>query len=97
MEMTPARPGVRDLSFDSSLRFSAVSQPQKKKTPRAMPAAMADHEWMANGLSQPKWKELDPLGWVARTLMMPPTENPITTTYSMMTRIHWKLVVHRMP
>ena len=52
---------------------------------------------MWKGFSQPKWKELDPLGWVAITLMMPPTEKPITAVYSMMTRIHWKFVVQRMP
>ena len=97
IEMMPARPGVRDLSLDSSLRLSAVSQPQKKNTPSAMPAAIADHEWMAKGLSHPRWNEVDPWGWVARTLMIPPMENPMTTTYSMITRIHWKLVVQRMP
>ena len=56
MEMMPAWPGVLVAFFDSSLRLVAVSQPQKKKTPRTMPADRALIPPMLNGLSQPKWK-----------------------------------------
>ena len=43
------------------------------------------------------WNPVEPAGWVTATLMIPQSENPITTAYSIMTKIHWKFVVQRMP
>ena len=100
MASTPARPGVLVEFFVSSFRLTAVSQPQKKKTPRVKPTAMElkpPSRSTVRGLNQPMWKPVEPAGWLTATLMMPQRENPITTTYSMMTRIHWKFVVQRMP
>ena len=50
-----------------------------------------------NGFSQPKWKPVEPAGWVTATLMIPQMEKPMTATYSMISRTHWKLVVQRIP
>src|SRR5664280_102380 len=97
MAMMPARPGFLVESFDSSLRFVAVSQPQKKKTPSTMPADSALIEPMWNGLSQPTLKPREPAGWETATLTIPQIEKPMTATYSMMSNTHWKLVVQRIP
>ncbi len=52
---------------------------------------------MENGLSHAKWKPWEPAGCLTATLMIPQIEKPITATYSMIRRTHWKLVVQRMP
>src|SRR5664280_841871 len=97
IEMMAAWPGIRLDSFDSSLRLTVVSHPQKKNTARAAPAASAVYPWMLPGQNQPALKLVDPFGWDAATLMIPPMEKARTAMYSMITRIHCKLVVHRMP
>ncbi len=43
------------------------------------------------------WNPVEPAGCSTATLMMPQMEKPMTATYSMISRTHWKLVVHRIP
>src|SRR5450631_1008989 len=62
-----------------------------------MPAESAPMLPMWNGLSHPMLKFREPAGWETATLTIPQMEKPMTATYSMMSRTHWKLVVQRMP
>ena len=93
----PGVPGVLVEFLDSSFKLVAVSQPQKKKTPRTPRRPSAPKPWIEPGLSQDRWKPVDPAGWLTATLMIPQMEKTITARYSMMSRTHWKLVVQRMP
>ena len=97
MLITPAWPGVRLLSLLSSLRLAAVSQPQKKNTPRTAPAASPSRPWIEKGLNHQAWTACEPVGCSEAILMKARMENPSTITYSMPTSTHWKLAVSRMP
>src|SRR5437879_2419985 len=97
MLITPAWPGDSLLFLDSSLRLAAVSQPQKKKTPRTTPAASPSKPCSEKGLNHQPFTICDPVGWSAAILMKAAMEKPSTRMYSMATITHWKLAVSRMP
>ena len=88
MLSTPACPGERLAFLLSSLTLAAVSQPQKKNTPRTVPAARPVIPWMDVGLNQEPEAAIDPAGCVVVTFTSAATANASTARYSIPTRSH---------